>query len=687
MSLNIQTTSNKAQFLNYFSDPIIIPPNSTIALNKVACRIPVWVQKVIRVPEIELVRRNDECLRININGVEILITWTNLFTAHTSFATIDIEAGVSADNYFSGNFEYFANNNVFLIPSTLIGQSKQKIPFVNVLAKAIDDKLEFYECLPSPVYKNDEVVYNPLKQIDIGGTNYDLLPNADSLVELGFQITYAPKNVFNSNPTIITGAVSFSNLINTTITTDAVNGDTITTNSGTGTTYLSACAGNFIIDTNGGYWRFKPNVNNNPGSVICGFSKGGNQNYIAQNYITEFNIGDIHFGIKFNDSTGGAGDHHCFQIIDGTSKNVYNGAANSDVPKIYPQTEFITFNNNSDYFYISVRRALTYEHNSNEYIFQVYIASNEDVTNSVLVYQSDIFLATPNMPLIPIICANKNMTDVIKENKYIEVGNDTTDMGEYNRTEAIGYCNKFTISALTSEISGTGTPWTPDQLLRIVDFWKAWGLSSLVENDFAIEANKGIGTFSKTFRIKIDPFGNPAGWNINSIYYSIGVPSKSEDNPYIQANQAVVELYKYDPATNLFTINATAKEVIDTLPDSLNLYINDLPIKNYSGAPPNMNINQSLKEKLLGNISLVDYQDIDANTIWVINYEVFNNLYRPLNNPNPLNVNQINGELSYDISIIRHIIPNLDGLLKVDMNVRSQGAPKPPQNNLLSYGR
>ncbi len=87
------------------------------------------------------------------------------------------------------------------------------------------------------------------------------------------------------------------------------------------------------------------------------------------------------------------------------------------------------------------------------------------------------------------------------------------------------------------------------------------------------------------------------------------------------------------------------------------------------------------------SVSLVDYLDIDFNIFCVINYEVFNNLYRPLNNPNPLSINQLNGEISYDIGTRRHVIPNLDGLLKIDMNIRSQGLPKPPQNNLLTTGR
>ncbi len=681
MSLNIQTTSSKTEFLNYFSNPITIPPNSTIALNKVACRIPVWVQKVVRVPDIpDAPTRANECLKININGVQILITWNDLFTAHTSFATVDIEGGVTIDNYFSGNFEYFANNNVFLIPNDLVGQSKQKIPFVNVLAKAIDTKLEFYECIPSPVYKNNEVVYNPLNQIKANTIDYDLLPNADTLVEIGFQITYAPKYIFNSTPQPITGAETFDNIINTTITTDAINGDIISTtdNSGGGT-FTNATAGNFIVDTNGGYWRFKPNLPLIDSSVVCGFHKGGNQNY-STGILTEFNIADINFGIKFNRTTHGGGTSISYQILDGTTKNVYHGGNPVDKNKIYPQTEFLNFNNDTDYFYISVRRALTYEHNNNEYIFQVYLASDEVITNSVLVYQSDTFLATPNMPLLPIVIADNVMPNVIKDNKYIPMGDNTPDMGEYNITDAIGFCNKFTISALTSEVGGVGTPWAPAQLLQIVDFWKSWGISSLVENDFSIDANRGSGTFSKIFRLKVDAFNNPAGWNINNIYYCIGVPSQS-------TKQVLVDLYKYNDVTKLFTINRDDTQIIDTLPDALNVYINDLPIKNYSGVPPDLNINQSLKEKLLGSVSLVDYQDIDSNIFWVINYEVFNNLYRPLNNPNPLSINQLNGEISYDIGTRRHVIPNLDGLLKIDMNIRSQGLPKPPQNNLLSTGR
>ena len=217
-----------------------------------------------------------------------------------------------------------------------------------------------------------------------------------------------------------------------------------------------------------------------------------------------------------------------------------------------------------------------------------------------------------------------------------------------------------------------GTPWAPAQLLQVVDFWKSWGISSLVENDFSIDANSGSGTFSKKFRLKVDTFNNPAGWNINNIYYCIGVPSRLR-------KQVLVDLYTYNDTTKLFTINRADTQIIDTLPDALNVYINDLPIKNYSGVPPDLNINQSLKEKLLGSVSLVDYQDIDSNGLQIgLNAGDSARLF----------LEETKGSLiSYDIGTRRHVIPNIDGLLKLDMNIRSQPAPKPPQNNLLSTGR
>ncbi len=42
---SIQLTGNKAQFNNYLTDPLIIPRNAKVCLNKASFSIPVWTQK------------------------------------------------------------------------------------------------------------------------------------------------------------------------------------------------------------------------------------------------------------------------------------------------------------------------------------------------------------------------------------------------------------------------------------------------------------------------------------------------------------------------------------------------------------------------------------------------------------------------------------------------------------------
>ena len=85
MSLNIETTSDKPNFLNYFSDPITIPQNSQVVLTKTNLSVPIIVSPSVKVPEIDTGDRVHTAIQVGIDGVVVNITWTDLYTAANSF--------------------------------------------------------------------------------------------------------------------------------------------------------------------------------------------------------------------------------------------------------------------------------------------------------------------------------------------------------------------------------------------------------------------------------------------------------------------------------------------------------------------------------------------------------------------------------------------------------------------------
>ena len=105
MSLNVVLTSGKTSFQNYFSDPMILPKNGQIALTKASMVIPIFIQNILRVPQIAVGNRGDECLRVCIDGINHGITWTELFNAYASYERIlQWEPSLDANRFFSGQY-------------------------------------------------------------------------------------------------------------------------------------------------------------------------------------------------------------------------------------------------------------------------------------------------------------------------------------------------------------------------------------------------------------------------------------------------------------------------------------------------------------------------------------------------------------------------------------------------------
>jgi len=84
----------------------------------------------------------------------------------------------------------------------------------------------------------------------------------------------------------------------------------------------------------------------------------------------------------------------------------------------------------------------------------------------------------------------------------------------------------------------------------------------------------------------------------------------------------------------------------------------------------------SLRTTNIGNTQIVNLQ-----------YEPYNLVYRPINNPNPFNLNELKIEIFYRdfTNNVRRIVSNVFGTINLEFNIRMGYVPKKPMNNLLPY--
>ena len=144
MSINIGLVSDKPEFSNYFSQQIVFPVNAESTLVKANIDIPLLQMVSVKVPALTVGQRANACLQVMVDGIFVNLTWTDLYTAHTNLNATDVDAGVTADQYFSGDYEYIPNNTLFAIdPGTT--EPDIKLSFIEVLAQAMIEKYEFYD--------------------------------------------------------------------------------------------------------------------------------------------------------------------------------------------------------------------------------------------------------------------------------------------------------------------------------------------------------------------------------------------------------------------------------------------------------------------------------------------------------------------------------------------------------------
>ncbi len=658
-SINIQTVSDRSNFINFFSEPITLPKNTQIALPKAHLKVPVYVIKKIFLPlGIGLL---DEACRVEIDGISASITWGNIYAAHQDLPGIETFNGFDE---WRDNYVYLPNNQIiFFDPAN--AEPEVKTDFNSILARAITQRYDFYIVSPAPRYKNlidDEIGaidnLNSITQPN-GGNNFFYLDDTNNfLTDLGFNVEYAPIKMFNRNQSVIN--INSSTLVNW-----IQGADTSSLRGSTG----ACCAyiDDMEFDYNGGYIQTIPNCTTaNAGALMSfgfdflGAATQANDEKHAFNTGYDTTMYDI--GIEF----GYDGANFVYNIL--TKANQYNST--TDTPILHsghvPHRKVNGFDNNGDHFFIQITRSNDL-HDSNAWVVNILQGVNTDPNtdpNAVVVY-SETFNFNPQTNLVPLYQCNAAAgTDAweFNNNGYIarsaqtiaqgDMTNSPHNLGEFLIEPALDYT--------TLEASGT-----------VFQFWNLWGLFN--KNVFGTADPGGRSNYytsvegNKFIRI----WQNPTNFNAAITNFFIG--SKTFD-----------ELYRYKPAITSDFLDINPNQAIGTLPQFLNVSVNNIDVKNFNGTLPygsnTVADATSSDPKVVGTIPF-PVEQIDMSSVNVeINYEPYNLLYRPINNPNIETINQFNIEIFYkDFRTNRKKnIDDIIGTANLEFHIRSGGTPAPP---------
>lgn len=415
---SIQITGNKARFDNYLTDPMMIPKNGKVCLNKASFSVPVWTQRYLEVPAITT--PTDIMLYVELNGVQTSITWADF---HTAWDDINLIEQRSQAEFYDGTYKFFFNNlNLFFDQNALDTATLPTL--TEVLSKALDDKFSFYQ------FSSQDVIINAIDTdisktdtLIVNGVTYEPRPTNLKIDTLKIVAKYAPDKMFYSTPTNIgDGGIDNFIAVNDVTVVNVNNfGAKITfTHVGLPKVYGGIAVNESIkIDPNGGYWSFKPDCTGTSGTMICSFLMTNDLHFSTN--VTAFNPDNLPFGILFEQDANGK----YFRVIDNVNHDS-NGTVIVEYPTV--DEKIFTFTNDTDRFFLGCWKAPDFAENRKNYVFSIYVAhASDDPSIAELVWQSEYLLPNPGISLYPIaICDNADME--LKQNRYIPKSLDSANM-------------------------------------------------------------------------------------------------------------------------------------------------------------------------------------------------------------------------------------------------------------------
>ena len=668
MSINTVLTSDRTQFKNFLSDGIAIPANAAVALSKCAIDVPVFAQKMLRVPLISNALRTRNLFNVTIDGIEKNITFREFYTAFTEYPDaaqfpFGIDQDVTEEIFYGGLYEFFINNKLYLSTDNIIYESKA--PFMWVLAKAISFKYQFYRCTDITEYEEKYCGIPDRQSINLnfagGAVNYtNCYVRAVEPTEYKLNVAYEIRTQLNRTETEST--FSASDYINWGFAANLLT----STNTGVNVAYDNGSD----IDLNGGFQRISPNLVTG-GKTAWGFSLvgngvGANDKHLPKVYATfEDATPIIDVGIQFEAVTVGAANYLVYKIIDGQEQYVHYDGANHNVENysIYKPYDAVSTFENGDRFAIVCRRGNIIDSNY-EYDFDIKMGNGIDVTTYKTVYTCRKTLNNPQIHIVPVFLSNNIPGNTFGGINYIQTGADTiAQAASYNSNQG-NRLNTFSIRVGDDTLLDD-----PD----VRDFVNGMGL------DF-YGANHTINGGTDRYNMKISYDGNVLNkilaWKPPTIESTQDAFAGGILTGYWLGELTLANIFRFVGGS--LRVNIT--NILRDVPKYLNVFLLNHTNKNYTGSfigTTGILGSGQGEDKLVGTIPFV-VDNPDISQIVSVNYETFNPYYRPLNNPNVYSTNEFIIEISYKDfrTDEKHQINQIDGLCKVELNF----IKKPLQN-------
>jgi len=601
MSINTVLTSDRTQFKNYFNGGLTLPANANVALTKLSMEIPVFTQTTLTVPLIAAGDRNDNALLVTIDGIEKDITWRDMYNAFVDYPTFqdtsEAEKDITEDDFFSGAYPFFINNDLYL--STNGNQFQSKCPPMYMLARAISEKYQFY------------TVNNVSEYTD----SYSGVPD-DQTVSAAYiagLVNYTNSYVRGSTPNKYKINASYNPVARTAAATtdsDFINNDRIHwTVGGTGNRLTSTVAAVNVgynnssdIDLNGGYQVVTPTVVAG-GITAWGFSlmshgSGAGDVYVPKTYATiDLATPIIDIGIQFEEDGGNT----LFKIIDGQHIN-YDGTSVKVSSNFNPYDAVSAFTSANDRFAIVCRRG-NILNNGSEFVFDIKMGSGADISTYTTIYTSTKTLNNASLQIVPVFLSNAVANNVFNDIAYVQTGTDTLNQGNSILRDGGAFLDTFRIGI------GDGND---NDRSDYRDFFNGLGLNYRVSGG------------------QLDPIGNGffieyEGDATNKTISWDPVTKSESGSGYLDTRYWVGETRM----NNIFTYNTVLHwwEVNDTLslqnmPKYLDVYLLNHTNKSFTGSFISTNIfsggDGEGEDRMVGSVPVLE--DITESQILELNY-------------------------------------------------------------------
>ena len=105
MSININLVSDKPNFKNFFPEGITLPERAELVMTKANMELPVIEVIATTIPLVGTY--TDTCLTCNIDGINVILTWADLYDGYTALSAVDIDNNVAIDDFYSRQYELF----------------------------------------------------------------------------------------------------------------------------------------------------------------------------------------------------------------------------------------------------------------------------------------------------------------------------------------------------------------------------------------------------------------------------------------------------------------------------------------------------------------------------------------------------------------------------------------------------